>query len=178
MLRSWSTMSLAKEGEWSPTIHTITFLLYSFNWSVKYLNAESDILIPVILNEYLYDVDSEYTKAINNYFYMEYNNLQYLYLQYQNSPRLQMVYCSAIVSCWNYVPDLLCLYLLLWMKDHTDTPQFIYLLTIQNHGPWNINERKYDTVAANMWDYGIACDCIFQGIYVFQIRNICFYIAD
>ena len=28
------------------------------------------------MNEYLYDADSEYSKAVNNYFYMEYNNLQ------------------------------------------------------------------------------------------------------
>ena len=43
--------------------------------------------------------------------------------------------------------------LLLWMKDHTDTPQFIYLLTIQNHGSWNQNERKFDTVHVSN-DYG------------------------
>lgn len=43
--------------------------------------------------------------------------------------------------------------LLLWMKDHTDTPQFIYLLTIQNHGPWEKNERKFDTVHVSN-DYG------------------------
>ena len=43
--------------------------------------------------------------------------------------------------------------LLLWMKDHTDTPQFIYLLTIQNHGPWDKNERKFDTVHVSN-DYG------------------------
>ena len=28
------------------------------------------------MNKYLYDVDSEYSKAVNDYFYMEYNNLQ------------------------------------------------------------------------------------------------------
>ena len=28
------------------------------------------------MNEYLYTADSEYSRAINNYFYMEYNNLQ------------------------------------------------------------------------------------------------------
>ena len=28
------------------------------------------------MNEYLYDADSEYSKAVNDYFYMEYNNLQ------------------------------------------------------------------------------------------------------
>lgn len=43
--------------------------------------------------------------------------------------------------------------LLLWIKNHTGTPQFIYLLTIQNHGAWDKNERKYDTVHISN-DYG------------------------
>ena len=39
------------------------------------------ILMPYVyydkyMNEFLYNTDSEYSKAINNYFYMEYNNLQ------------------------------------------------------------------------------------------------------
>lgn len=43
--------------------------------------------------------------------------------------------------------------LLLWMKDQNSSPQFNYLLTIQNHGEWDMNEKGLDLVHA-INDYG------------------------
>ncbi|MDE6883772.1 MAG: LTA synthase family protein [Lachnospiraceae bacterium] len=68
--------------------------------------------------------------------------------------------------------------LLLWMKDHTDTPQFIYLLTIQNHGPWNINERKYDTVHVSN-DYGELNEAIDEYMTGIRMSDSAFkYLTD
>lgn len=38
-------------------------------------------------------------------------------------------------------------------QDSGDQPQFMYLLTIQNHGGWDMNEKQYDLVHA-LRDYG------------------------
>ena len=36
--------------------------------------------------------------------------------------------------------------LLLWLDQNTGFPQFLYLLTIQNHGPWEMNDSSMDIV--------------------------------
>lgn len=48
-----------------------------------------------------------------------------------------------------------CLYsnLLTWIDENNATPLFTYLLTIQNHGGWDMNEAEMDTVHA-MNDFG------------------------
>ncbi len=33
-----------------------------------------------------------------------------------------------------------------WYEEMGDSPRFLYLLTIQNHGNWDFNEAEYDTV--------------------------------
>ena len=68
--------------------------------------------------------------------------------------------------------------LLLWMKDHTDTPQFIYLLTIQNHGSWDKNERKYDTVHVSN-DYGELNEVIDEYLTGIRMSDSAFkYLTD
>lgn len=68
--------------------------------------------------------------------------------------------------------------LLLWMKDHPDTPQFIYLLTIQNHGAWNKNERKYDTVHVSN-DYGELNEVIDEYLTGIRMSDSAFkYLTD
>lgn len=68
--------------------------------------------------------------------------------------------------------------LLLWMKDHTDTPQFIYLLTIQNHGSWDKNERKFDTVHVSN-DYGELNEVIDEYLTGIRMSDSAFkYLTD
>ena len=68
--------------------------------------------------------------------------------------------------------------LLLWMKDHTDAPQFIYLLTIQNHGAWDKNERKYDTVHVSN-DYGELNEVIDEYLTGIRMSDSAFkYLTD
>lgn len=54
----------------------------------------------------------------------------------------------------NYAMDE-CLYknLLSWLDRKSETPQFVYLLTIQNHGGWDLNDRELDIVHAKN-DFG------------------------
>lgn len=54
----------------------------------------------------------------------------------------------------NYATDE-CMYqnLLSWLERKDEKPQFVYLLTIQNHGGWDANKRGLDTVHAEN-DFG------------------------
>lgn len=68
--------------------------------------------------------------------------------------------------------------LLLWMREHTDTPQFNYLLTIQNHGAWDINERKFDTVHVSN-NYGELNEVIDEYLTGIRMSDAAFkYLTD
>lgn len=68
--------------------------------------------------------------------------------------------------------------LLLWMEEHTDTPQFIYLLTIQNHGSWDQNEKEFDTVHVSN-DYGELNEVIDEYLTGIRMSDSAFkYLTD
>ena len=49
--------------------------------------------------------------------------------------------------------------LIKWYENMNDQPRFLYLLTIQNHGDWNLNDEIYDTVHIRQ-DFGEYTDKI------------------
>lgn len=68
-----------------------------------------------------------------------------------------------------------CLYknLLSWLEREDETPQFVYLLTIQNHGGWDLNERDLDTVHAEN-DFGEYDEEVDEYLSCIRLSDIAF----
>lgn len=68
-----------------------------------------------------------------------------------------------------------CLYknLLSWLEREDEMPQFVYLLTIQNHGGWDLNERDLDTVHAEN-DFGEYDEEVDEYLSCIRLSDIAF----
>lgn len=60
-----------------------------------------------------------------------------------------------------------------WLEQDAKTPQFIYLLTIQNHGGWDSNERNLDTVHA-INDFGEYDEEVDEYLSCIQLSDLAF----
>ncbi len=60
-----------------------------------------------------------------------------------------------------------------WYEEMGDSPRFLYLLTIQNHGNWDFNEPEYDTIHVTQSEFE-ATDVVNEYLTSISLSNEAF----